>query len=700
MRVLHVIPAVADRYGGPSRAVLEMCRALEERGVETLIATTDADGAGRLPVPLGRPTRYRDLTVVFFPRRFGEGLKYSGPLARWLDAHVSDFDVAEIHAVFSHACLAAARASRRHGVPYVVRPLGTLDPRGLRRKFVRKRVVWYSSARSMLREAAAVHYTTREERELAETTLGLERGVVIPLGVDASLFEVGPGAFRVRHPELREQPYVLTLSRLDPVKGIELLLDAFGRLPAGTESTRWQLVVAGTGDTDYVQSLRARAARANAPVHFVGWLEAADRVGALREAGLLAAPSIQESFGLAVVEAMACGVPVLVSDQLHLAKDIEDAGAGWVIPLDATAIARALAHALGDASQRVARGRAGRALVRARFEWSGIAAELEGLYARLASRGRWSPGGRRAGSGETDRRGPGPVTASMPSVAVVVLALNEARNLSTCLESVRGWAHEVFVVDSGSTDETVAIARQHGAHVVTHAFESHARQWAWALGTLPLTADWVLALDADQRLTPELREAISRRLACREPGDGGPVGYYVRRRQVFRGRWIRHGGYYPKYLLKLFRRGEAWTDHRDLVDHHFYVKGPTARLEADLVEDNRNEQDIAAWVAKHARYAALQAREELEGASREAPGAWQAWVHGSPDDRTRWLKARWAGLPLYLRPCLYFLYRYVLRLGFLDGTQGFVFHVLQGFWYRLLVDIHLDELRRGGRPER
>jgi len=281
-------------------------------------------------------------------------------------------------------------------------------------------------------------------------------------------------------------------------------------------------------------------------------------------------------------------------------------------------------------------------------------------------------------------------------VDVVVLTYNEAANLPACLASVSGWARGVFVVDSGSTDETVAIARRHGAHVMTHAFESHARQWEWALGALPLVADWVLALDADQWLTLELREEIRRRLAYRELGDSTPVGYYVRRRQIFRGRWIRHGGYYPKYLLKLFRRGEAWTDGRDLVDHHFYVKGPVARLEADLVEDNRNEQDISAWIAKHTRYAALQAREELGGTVREAPDAWQAWLHGSPDDRTRWLKARWARLPLYVRPCLYFLYRYVLRLGFLDGKQGFVFHVLQGFWYRLLVDIHLDELRRTG----
>ena len=281
------------------------------------------------------------------------------------------------------------------------------------------------------------------------------------------------------------------------------------------------------------------------------------------------------------------------------------------------------------------------------------------------------------------------------SLAVVVLTHDEERNLPSCLESVRGWVAEVYVVDSGSTDRTVTIAERLGASVVSHPFESHARQWDWALRSLPISADWILALDADQRVTPELRDAIVAALGAPASRAGAtPVAYYLNRRQVFRGRFIRHGGYYPKYLLKLVRRGEAWTDERDLVDHHFYVKGPTATLAGDLVEDNRNEAEIAVWIAKHNRYARLQAREEVEQPPGATPGLLTVWRAGSPDERVRWLKHRWRRLPLYVRPCLYFFYRYVLRLGFLDGKEGFVFHFLQGFWYRLLVDINIDELRR------
>jgi glycosyltransferase involved in cell wall biosynthesis len=278
------------------------------------------------------------------------------------------------------------------------------------------------------------------------------------------------------------------------------------------------------------------------------------------------------------------------------------------------------------------------------------------------------------------------VTSRRAPVSVVVLTKNEERNLRACLESVSGWAADVFVVDSGSTDATLMIARQFDAHVATHPFDTHARQWSWALGELPIATEWVLALDADQRLTPELRDAIS--AALESPAADG---FFLCRRQVFRGRWIKHGGYYPKYLLKLFRRRALSIDHTDLVDHHFHVAGRVAKLRGDLIEDNRNETRIAEWTAKHNRYAVLQAQQELAAAG--GPPISLRAVLGSPDDRTRWLKHVWTGLPLYVRPVLYVSYRYFLRLGWLDGKEGFIFHVLQAFWYRLLVDINIDEIR-------
>lgn len=280
-------------------------------------------------------------------------------------------------------------------------------------------------------------------------------------------------------------------------------------------------------------------------------------------------------------------------------------------------------------------------------------------------------------------------------ITVIVLTHDEERNLPTLLASVRGWASAIAVVDSGSTDATPAIARAAGATVHAHEFSTHARQWAWALENVVVVGEWVLALDADQSVTPELRSELRRRLAR---ADVSAVsGFFVPRRQVFRGTPIRYGGYDPKYLLKLFRRGCARVDQGELVDHHFIVDGRTEKLEHGIIEANAKEGAISVWIAKHNRYAELQARQEFSRTAVSRPMR----LFGTPDERIQWMRVRvWERLPLYLRPLLYFLYRYVVRLGFLDGRDGFVFHFLQGYWYRLLVDINLDELRRGERGER
>lgn len=278
-------------------------------------------------------------------------------------------------------------------------------------------------------------------------------------------------------------------------------------------------------------------------------------------------------------------------------------------------------------------------------------------------------------------------------VSVIILTHNEEQNLPDCLRSVTGWAGEIFVVDSGSTDATVSIAGQFGATVIDHPFETHGKQWAWALRNVPFTSEWVFGLDADQRVTPELRDELSQRL--RQPERLADVdGMFVKRRQIFRGRWIRHGGYYPKYLLKIFRPQKVLFDDRDLMDHHFYIDGQVLKLNHDIVEANRKEDDIAFWIEKHNRYAVLHAREELLRQRQSSAWLLRAALFGNPDQRVIWLKRRWYRLPLYVRPFLYFFLRYVVQRGFLDGKQGFIFHFLQGFWYRLLVDIHLDEQLR------
>ena len=373
-------------------AVLEMCRSLNRRGIRCLLASTNADGAGRnMDVPLGQTIEYEGVPTILFPRQVSEPVKYSRPFARWLLQHVRDFDVVHIHGVFLYPCFAAARACRRDGVPYIVRPFGTLDPWSLRQKRVRKRLLWILVARKMLKKAAAVHYTTGEERRLAEAPLKLSRGVVIPLGVDNELFEnaaSGEGADEAYAP-VAGHPYVLLLSRLDPKKGIELVIDGFAALASEGTYEDWRLVIAGDGEPRYVEALkrRAREATAEGRILFPGWLDGVEKRTALGGASVFALASYQENFGLAVVEAMARGVPVLVSDQVNLVAEIREAGAGWIVPVEPMAIRTVLARVFSSREERVRRGRAGRDLASRRFRWSVVTEELRGLYCSLRPSG-------------------------------------------------------------------------------------------------------------------------------------------------------------------------------------------------------------------------------------------------------------------------------------------------------------------------
>lgn len=278
-------------------------------------------------------------------------------------------------------------------------------------------------------------------------------------------------------------------------------------------------------------------------------------------------------------------------------------------------------------------------------------------------------------------------------VTAVVLTFNEELNLPDCLESLRDWIDLVVVVDSGSTDRTVRIAEDYQAHVLVHPFQTHTAQWQWAIRNLPEGASsWILGLDADQRVTKELASEI-RDVLTRDRDD--VAGFYIKRRQIFRGRWIRHGAYYPKYLLKLFRRDRVWFDANELVDHHFHVRGRTASLQHDLVEANVKEDDLDFWIRKHCRYARLLAQEEHRRRSHlESPERAGAIEHDSHEDGRLWRRQLWSHMPLFVRPWLYFFYRYVLRLGFLDGREGLIFHFVQACWFRFMVDVYLHELRR------
>src|SRR6185369_13425773 len=240
MKVLHVIPSVDERSGGPATAIVPMCRALMQQGVEvSLLSTT----AGLSPeVVQGEVVDHRGVPAIFFQSQLGESFKYSRPLSSWLRSNIQNFGVAHIHAVFNHSSVAAAHVCQKARVPYVVRPLGTLDPWSMTQKSLRKRLFWQISGKGILDNAAAVHYTSEAEKLTTESSLGLNHGRVIPLGVETAVSN--------SNGRLARDPYVLVLSRLHPKKGLDVLIDAFRSLVRKPQFSQWRLVIAGDGPSE------------------------------------------------------------------------------------------------------------------------------------------------------------------------------------------------------------------------------------------------------------------------------------------------------------------------------------------------------------------------------------------------------------------------------------------------------------------
>lgn len=381
MRILHVIPAVAKRYGGPSTAIFPMCRALKDARCEVRLCTTDADGDKRLPVETNSFIDYEGVPTIFFSSTAGE-FKYSRGMAQWLDEHVADFDVVHIHAVFNHSSIAAARACRKSGVPYIVRPLGTLDPWSMRQNPLKKKMFWSSFGKRMLAGAAALHYTAEGEKRAVEESLNVNHGVVVPLGVEIPSPFAHHSSLITHHPD---SPYILFLSRLHKKKGLEVLIEAFASLIRDEQFQGWKLLIAGDGEQSYVRSLKALAQSygAQSAVAFLGWLDGKEKSQALSSASLFVLPSSQENFGVSVVEAMAAGVPVLVSPQVNLADEIEKARAGWIVPVNLESLRTALMEAMKSQSERLCRAAGARSLAQ-RYRWQTVGHEMFCLYASVS----------------------------------------------------------------------------------------------------------------------------------------------------------------------------------------------------------------------------------------------------------------------------------------------------------------------------
>jgi len=396
VNVLHIIPSVAAKEGGPSFAIKAITEALARGGVQVTVATTTRRRERQVA-----STERRGYSIVCFRREF-EPYKVSFGLTRWLRKNIAGFDLVHIHALFSFSSTMAARIARQHSVPYLVRPLGVLNRWGMEnRRPILKRVSFRLIELPILLNSAAIHYTSNAERaEAASLDLHLakHRSATISLPIERA----EPGdveVFRARYPALKKHRVILFLSRIHPMKGIELLLDAFAVVRQKNNDVA--LVIAGEGEEAYVRGLRERAGRilefesatmdgrptkdkeGEEAIIWTGHLNGEMKAAALAAADVFVLPSASENFGIAAAESLAAGIPTIVSEEVALSSDIRRYDAGVVVKRDVQQLAGAISDSFSNKERAAGLAANGRRLAEERYSPEAVGRALHELYQKI-----------------------------------------------------------------------------------------------------------------------------------------------------------------------------------------------------------------------------------------------------------------------------------------------------------------------------
>jgi glycosyltransferase involved in cell wall biosynthesis len=381
VRILHVVPRISPKYGGPSN-IPGLVRGLIRHGVDTTIVTTDSDPDGRLDVPLNVPVVREGVPHVFhhvwpMTARYG----FAPSLIPTLTRTVATYDLVHIHWLYDFACAAAAWAAVAANVPFVVQPRASLDPHMLRKNDLLKRAYLATIGRPLLTRAAAVVFTAEDERALASYSPRRTEWV-ISNGLDLSAYHrlPPPGTFRAAFPAL-DGPFLLFLGRLSAQKGLDLLLPAFQRLVRARPDLR--LVLAGPDYKGYERQVRNLAQELGVAdrVLFPGLISGDLKLAAFVDADLFVLPSYAENFGGVIIEALACGLPVVISDQVNIHRELSSAGAATVVTCSIDGVAAGIESALADPGNRARIAVLGPSVVRSRYGWDSIVPTLIARYA-------------------------------------------------------------------------------------------------------------------------------------------------------------------------------------------------------------------------------------------------------------------------------------------------------------------------------
>ncbi|MEG5003714.1 glycosyltransferase [Microcoleus sp. B5-C4] len=437
MRILQIIPSISLVYGGPSQMVLGLSAALASQGIDVTIITTDSNGdIGQLPldVPLNQPIKQSGYQIIYFRCSPFRRYKFSLSLLQWLNENARQFDLAHIHALFSPVTTLAATIARYHHLPYIMRPCGMLDPADLQKKKRLKQIYATLLERPNLAGAAAIHFTSKEEAKISERfglgstgkmpvprdldstgkmpvprdldstgkmpvprdldftgkmpvprdlgstgKMHVPRDLVIPLGVTAGLFPK-----RLRESQV---PIILFMSRIEPKKGLDLLIPALESIWASGIEFHFILAGSNPQDADYETQIKVQIHNSSLAKYttITGFVSGDLKVELLTKADLFVLPSYYENFGIAVAEAMAAGVPVAISDRIHIAEDIQQAEAGWVEPLEIGAITNSIKSALLNPQERQRRGLNGQEYAKKHYNWEAIAQQTIDAYQQILS---------------------------------------------------------------------------------------------------------------------------------------------------------------------------------------------------------------------------------------------------------------------------------------------------------------------------
>ncbi|MCM0594238.1 MAG: glycosyltransferase [Gloeotrichia echinulata CP02] len=386
MKVLQVIPSISPTMGGPTEVVLNLVRATRQLGVDVEIVTTNDDGNNFLDVPLRQRIEYQQVPIWFFPR-ISHRMKdyiFSAELAPWFWQHMRNYHLVETHYLFSYAPTCAAAIARRQKIPYLVHTMGQLSPWALAQSCQKKQIYSWLIERHNLNHAAAIHCTSTGEAEDVRNFQVNTPLFTLPLGVNPPDFLAdAKQKLRQIYGISSETPVVLFLSRLHYKKRPDLLLMALHRLVE--QNHDFHLIIAGSGEAEYETELKNLAASLGITqqISFAGFVIGEDKDLLLQGSDMFVLPSFSENFGIAVAEAMAAGLPVIITPGIQIAPEVAAAEAGLVVEGEVEPLAQAIAQLLQSPNQRQQLAENGKHLVKHQYSWSAIAQQLTSVYSAI-----------------------------------------------------------------------------------------------------------------------------------------------------------------------------------------------------------------------------------------------------------------------------------------------------------------------------